>query len=115
MTLMRKTIQIWIALTFLFGLLGPAALPVSAGAAKAHPLLAQLAAEEPGQMVTVIVQKTASGADLEGLGARLGGAVTKDLRIINAFAAQLPAGAALQLARDPAVRWVSLDAVVERA
>jgi serine protease AprX len=111
----RKICQILIALTFVFGLLGPVALPARAEVAKAHPLLAQLAAEEPAQRVAVIIQKSAAGADLEAKVARLGGEVTKELHIINAFAAELPAKAAMTLARDPAVRWVSLDAPMERS
>ena len=89
----RKICQILIALTFVFGLLGPVALPARAEVAKAHPLLAQLAAEEPAQRVAVIIQKSAAGADLEAKVARLGGEVTKELHIINAFAAELPAKA----------------------
>ncbi len=108
----RKIVQILIALTFIVGLLGPAALPVSTGLTKAHPLLVQLAAEEPDQRVSVIVQKSTSGVDLEARVARLGGEVTKDLHIINAFAAELEAQAALALAQDPGVRWMSLDAPV---
>src|SRR5204863_8617621 len=45
----------------------------------------------------------------------LGGVVTMDLHIINAFAAELPAGAILELARAAGVRWISLDAPVVRA
>jgi serine protease AprX len=111
----RKIIQIFIVLTFILGLLGPVVLPASTVTSKAHPLLIQLAAKEPDRRVSVIVQKTTSGLDLEARVTRLGGEVTKDLHIINAFAAELPAGAAVALARDPAVRRVSLDAPVERS
>jgi len=44
----------------------------------------------------------------------LGGEVTKDLGIINAFAAELPAGEVERLARDPGVRWISFDAPMIR-
>jgi serine protease AprX len=44
---------------------------------------------------------------------QLAGLLTQELPIINAFAAQLSAQAALDLANDPNVRWVSLDAPVE--
>jgi serine protease AprX len=112
---LRQILQIMIVLTFIFGLMGPLALPVSAEVARAHPLLAQLAAEEPDQRVAVIVQKNAAGADLEAKVARLGGEVTRDLHIINAFAAELPATAAMALAQDPGVRWVSLDGALDGA
>ena len=44
--------------------------------------------------------------------AELGGKVTKDLSIINAFSAEMTASSALDLARSEAVRWISLDAVM---
>lgn len=92
---------------------GAAGNPVVAPKAGQH--LMQLAVEAPQQMVAVIVQKLAHETDLEAEIARVGGVVTKDLHIINALAAQLPAQAALDIARDPGVRWVSLDAAVERS
>jgi serine protease AprX len=42
----------------------------------------------------------------------LGGNVTRDLSIINAFSAKVPAGALPELAEAHGVRWVSLDAPV---
>jgi serine protease AprX len=101
-----------IALALCLGLLGPTSLPETAGAANLHPLLARLAVEQPDQMVSVIVQKVANNADAEALVAALGGVVTKDLTIINAFAAQLTAAAARELAQHRSVNWVSLDAPV---
>ena len=47
--------------------------------------------------------------------AGLGGVVTKDLWIINAFAAELPAGAVPALANAAGVRWVSFDAPMRSA
>ena len=47
--------------------------------------------------------------------AALGGKITKDLRIIHAFAAEMPAQAAVDLARSSGVRWVSLDAPMSSA
>jgi serine protease AprX len=115
MRLSKKLLQILIALTFMFGLLGSAELPASTGLPKAHPQLVQLAKEEPDQRVAVIVQVAAPGAGLEARVARLGGDVTGDLHMIHAFAAELPAGAAVALARDPGVRWISPDAPIERS
>ncbi len=90
-----------------FTFIGPLPAPV---VAHAQPVLLQMADEQPDQTVSVIVQKAAKGAGVEELVAALGGQVTKDLHIINAFAAELKAKDALELARADGVRWVSLDA-----
>jgi serine protease AprX len=95
-----------------FTLIGPLPAPV---VARAQPILLQMAAEQPDQTVSVIVQKAAMGASVEQLVAALGGTVTKDLHIINAFAAEMKAGDAAQLARADGVRWVSLDGPVQSA
>ncbi len=57
--------------------------------------------ENPAQQVAVIVQKTGAGHGAEQAATQLGGKVTKDLHIINAFAAQMKAGAARQLGGQP--------------
>ncbi len=80
---------------------------------KAQPQLLELAAQDPAHMVRVIAQKTSGSQDAEVAVARLGGKVTRDLYIINAFTAELTADAAIELARMPFVRWVSLDAEME--
>jgi serine protease AprX len=87
--------------------------PQQAAAAKAQPQLAQMAAEQPGALVRVIVQKMAGTTGTEERVAALGGKVTQDLHIINAFVAEMTAEAALELARIVSVHWVSLDAPVE--
>jgi hypothetical protein len=81
--------------------------------AKVQPILAELAVNNPDQRVAVIVQKYSPDIQVESQVERLGGKVTKDLHIINGFAAEMSAGAALELAQDPQVRWISLDGVVE--
>src|SRR4051812_43443851 len=81
----------------------------------AHPALLQEAAQHPDAMVGVIVQKSVIDNSVEQAVAKLGGTVTKDLHIINAFAAQLPAKAVPQLAQIPGVRWVSPDAPIIKA
>jgi len=93
----------------------PTPTAVSLAAPRAHPLLLSIAAEKPDQIVAVIVQKSDKGGDLADLVTRFGGKITKDLRIINAFAAEMTAKAALTLSRNPGVRWVSLDATVEKS
>jgi len=89
--------------------------PVPRAAPRAHPLLLRMAAERPEEMVGVIVQEPRGDGAAEALVARLGGRVTKDLRFIRAFAAELPAGAVPKLARAEGVRWVSPDAPVVQA
>ncbi len=81
----------------------------------AQPELVQLAAQQPAQPVAVIVQKVGNDSSPEQMAVRLGGEVTGTLQIINAFVAKLPAAAALELARQPEVRWVSLDSPVKQA
>jgi serine protease AprX len=93
-----------------------AVVPVQAPTAgRVQPVLLQMAAARPEATVGVIVQKTVKDASIEELVARLGGAVTQDLDIINAFAAELPGKAVPELARADGVRWVSLDAPVVQA
>ncbi len=109
---LRKPIQIMICLVMVFSLLGPAVMMSEPAAAQLHPTLAEMAAETPETLTTVIVQKTDDSGRAEALAESLGGQVTKDLQMINAFAAEMPARAALRLSRSSAVRWVSPDAVV---
>src|SRR5947209_11976329 len=83
---------------------------VQADMAHAQPALLQLATAHPTARVRVIVQAQRSTAGLERQVTRLGGHVTRDLAIIHAFAALLPARALPALAQSPQVRWISLDA-----
>src|SRR5215216_2523518 len=76
----------------------------------AQPLLIELATNKPEQIVSVIVQKQDGATRVEDEVARLGGKVTKDFGIIHAFAADLSAGKAIELAHSADVQWVSLDA-----
>jgi serine protease AprX len=79
---------------------------------KIQPRLLQAAVENPEQLVAVVVQKQGETNRVEEQAAKLGGKVTQALSIINAFAAEMPAQAAVELSRMEAVRWVSLDAKV---
>ena len=88
--------------------LAPAPAPVL----RAQPELLAAAAAQPAARLQVIIQKTAHNTSLEALVARLGGRVTLDLHLINAFAAELPASAVSAVAGAGGVRWVSLDAPV---
>jgi len=80
-----------------------------------HAALRELATHNPEARVPIIVQKLASDNAVEARVAELGGTVTKDLSIINAFAAELPAAQVVTLATEPGVRWISLDAPVQSA
>ncbi len=78
-----------------------------------QPVLDELAQRDPEARISVIVQKLTQDNAVEARVAELGGVVTKDLSIINAFAAELPAGQAINLAARPDVRWVSFDGPVQ--
>ncbi|HLF24993.1 MAG TPA: S8 family peptidase [Anaerolineae bacterium] len=107
----ERSIPIVLALSLMLSLVLTASMPLVA--LRGQPILLQLAAERPDEMVRVIVQKVAQDASVEEAVVRLGGAVTLDLHIINAFAATLPAGAVPELSRSAGVRWVSLDAPLQ--
>jgi len=79
---------------------------------KAQPVLMHIAASDQDQIVSIIVQKVTGATDVEKQVFRLGGKVTQDLSIINAFSAEMTAGAALEIARSSEVHWVSLDAAM---
>jgi serine protease AprX len=111
-TMLHRLRVLVLSILLVAGLLGPA-MPSSSGTVwKAHPALIQLAQNYPDVTVNVIVQKVAGAVNLERQVVQTGGAVTADLHIINALAAKMSAGAALELASHPSVRWVSLDAPV---
>ena len=97
----------------------PAELPVTQTAPVAaetlpslHPSLAALAERSPRKHVEVIVQldEGMTRAAVAPLVRELGGKVTRDLHIINAVAAELPAAGAAKLASRPEVRAVSPNA-----
>jgi serine protease AprX len=115
MNISKKFITVILILTIALGVLGSAAKPSTYGPVKVHPLLVEIAAQSPERKVSVIVQVLGDEDHVTGAIENLGGEVTKDLHIINAFAADLSAGAALELARHQGVRWVSLDGALEGA
>ncbi len=106
-----KALFLTISLIFLLILVVPG--PVKErGVAKIQSVLLNMAAEEPDSLVEVIVQKIGDGDSANELTETLGGAVTRDLPILNAFAAQIPAEAVLELAQSPDVNWISFDGPV---
>lgn len=74
-----------------------------------QPLLQQLAAKSPTQTVAVIVQESEPSPKVDNMVALLGGKIKQDLHIINGFAAEMTASAAVELAKADSVRWISLD------
>ncbi len=106
----------WISALFFFGLLigafgfGPGPLgPQTAGL---QPALAGLAAESPDELVRVMVGARGDRMELAAQVEGLGGEVVRDLHIINALAAEMPAGQAVDLASYASVAWLSLDGPV---
>jgi serine protease AprX len=92
-----------------------AAAPVSAPEPSLTPGLARLAERSPDKRVEVIVQ-LAPGTTRGQAGPlvqELGGKVTRDLHIINAVVAKLPAAGARELAASPKVRAVSENGAVK--
>ena len=110
---LKQLLQFFLIAVLMLGMFGFAAPAHEFVSAKAQPVLVELAMQNPVQMVRVIVQKVAATADAEAQVAKLGGTVTLDLRIINAFAAEMSAKDAVQLSKASSVRWVSLDAAME--
>ncbi|MEJ2746724.1 MAG: hypothetical protein P8183_02225, partial [Anaerolineae bacterium] len=86
--------------------------PTTETATKVQSVLMNLAIEEPDSLVDVIVQKTGTDDSANALAKSLGANITKDLHILNAFAAQIPAQAVPELAQSPAVNWISFDGPV---
>ncbi len=105
----QKLIQILMALTLVAALLAPVGLQATARPAAIHPALAQLASAAPDQLVRVIALKADSSGQAEALVEALGGTIYRDLKIINAFAAELTARAAEKLSKTASVNWVTLD------
>jgi serine protease AprX len=79
------------------------------------PALADLAVSKPGKRVEVIVQMTqgTERAAAAPLVQKLGGRVTRDLHIINAVVATLPAAGARELAARHEVRAVTLNGAIK--
>lgn len=106
-TLYRAS-HVLLALAFVVGPWAPGpAWPTAAS--RLHPQLAQMACTAPTQPVRVIVQAADHSGRAAKLAGRLGGAVTQELQIINAFTVEMTAGAARELGASPSVRWISPD------
>jgi hypothetical protein len=114
----QKNITLGVALlvAFLILVLTLAPAPVNTqAAANVQPALLAMAVEQPDEPVRVFIQKSDSTADVESLVTDLGGAVIKDLHIINALVAEMEAETAVNIALDASVNWVSLDSPVVKS
>ena len=101
-----------VVMALMLSLVMPLAAPGARATARVQPLLLEMAAQDPDQTVSVIVQKAVKGDRVEQTVGALGGTFTKDLHIINAFAAEMKAKDVPQLAKTDGVKWVSLGAAV---
>lgn len=106
----RGPARVFVAAAVALSVLGAGVTASVPRQAQAQPLLLEMSAQQPDSTVGVIVQKLARSSGIEAKVAALGGTVTRDLSIINAFSAQVPARNVAELAKAEGVRWVSLDA-----
>ena len=113
MKILQRIFLVMITLVLVVGSLGPVSVPTVGSPTTVHPLLRKIAAENPDQMVSVLVQKVDHSGRAEWLVAKNGGDLIKDLDIINALVAELTAQSAVNLASDPAIRWITMDVPVE--
>ena len=110
-----RALSLGVALALLFALIPMVPAAANDDPPRAHPALLRMAQERPNQKVKVIVQRLTLEQLPDQALERLGGAKTKDLPLINGFAAELPAQAVNALASHAAVRWVTFDAPVHKA
>ncbi len=115
MNKLKKIILSLVVLLTIIGIVGGMLIPTPVRAASVQPELIRLAMEMPDKVISIIAQKADTTQQAENLVTELGGVVTKDLHIINAFAAKMPAGGVPELAASSAVRWVSLDGALDGA
>jgi len=108
----RKYGKLILVFSLLLAMTGADVAPRQEITSRLHPLLVHLAAEQPDQLVRIIVQKSVQDTSVENLVTQMGGTIIQDLHIIHAFAVILPAKTVLALDRMNGVRWVSLDAPV---
>ena len=103
---------LFVVLILLLALIGISGISGAGQIGSIQPNLAQIAASSPEQQISVIIQTTGGSDQVEDVIESLGGAVTRDLSIISAIAARVPAESVPELASVQGVRWVSLDAPI---
>lgn len=79
---------------------------------KVHPLLQVGAQHEPNRKVHLIVQKQSRDDDSLAIAQRLGVDIDEEFSVAGAISLEVPQKRALELARDPHVRYISLDGPV---
>jgi hypothetical protein len=103
----RVLLVVMLFLTFSLSAL----LPLQSNSAnRVQPYLLNLSKQDPEARIGVIIQQNGQAAEFESEIQKLGGIITKDLSIINAVAAEIPAGSVPYLGQLEVVRWVSYDA-----
>ncbi len=92
--------------------LSPAIQNTSAHAEALHAprALMAFAAQHPDAAINVIVQKRDGSNAAEGLVRQVGGRITRNLSLIHAFAARVPARNVRTLAASHSVNWMTPDA-----
>ena len=110
---LQKSLGFLVSLLLVTSFLGGTLPSVNNTMAKAQPILVQMATSDQNQIVSVIIQKANQTTSAEEQVVALGGQITQDLGIINAFSAEMTAGTALEISHSADVRWVSLDAALK--
>lgn len=109
-------VRAFLALTLVLPAMTIFSAPMEGAAqARVQPSLLAMAEQHPDSMVSVIVQKSVNDRGPEYAVKALGGKLTKDLTIINAFAAEVPARTVENMAGIDGIKWVSLDAAVDKS
>jgi serine protease AprX len=108
-----KAFKAIFAMALMLPLLSLAPAKSAVNQIKAHPFLLEMASTQPASTVGVVVMKADTSTRAETLVRNLGGKVTQEMGLINAFAAELPAGNVAALSQPRYVNWVSYDAPVE--
>jgi serine protease AprX len=112
----QKLVNIFLLIMLVVACLGISSSPgiadAQAGMLHIQPLLLDMARKDPGQIVQVIVQQADQSGVAKTTAIGLGGQVSRDLTLINAFVVTLNAGSVMKLAANSHVRHISLDAPV---
>ena len=112
-----KFLGLLVTLAIVLTAVGAAAQPASAGNKdlKADPRLLQMAADNPDATFMVIVQREVKNKDVneddpEAEVGKGGGRVTRQLKMIESFSAEMTGKKILKLAEKKKVHWISADA-----
>lgn len=108
-------VRLMLVTTFLVGCLPARVAQASVLPSNVQPFLAQLAQDDPTDLVRVIIQMHADDATMADKVRSAGGEVVRPLEMIHALVADLPAQAILSVAGQESVRWISLDAPVYKS